>query len=80
MDCYPVTLDTDKSKLAELNDADFYVTKMKFAKKGKKHTVVYNHQITIRGAKYKNLLFLLLVCFLSGRVCVLTLNECLMLC
>lgn len=46
--CYPVTLDTGKKKLAELNDKDFYVTKMKFAKKGEKHTVIYNHQITIR--------------------------------
>jgi predicted helicase len=46
--CYPVTLDTGKQKLAELDDKDFYVTKMKFAKKGEKHTVIYNHQITIR--------------------------------
>lgn len=46
--CYPVTLDTGKKKLAELDDKDFYVTKMKFAKKGEKHTVIYNHQITIR--------------------------------
>lgn len=48
VDCYPVTLDTGKKKLAELDDKDFYVTKMKFAKKGEKHTVIYNHQITIR--------------------------------
>lgn len=46
--CYPVTLDTGKKKLAELDDKDFYVTKMKLAKKGEKHTVTYNHQITIR--------------------------------
>lgn len=46
--CYPVTLDTGKKKLAELDDEDFYVTKMKFAKKGEKRTVIYNHQITIR--------------------------------
>ena len=46
--CYPVTLDTGKQTLAELDDKDFYVTKMKFAKKGEKHTVIYNHQITIR--------------------------------
>ena len=47
VECYPVTLDTGKKKLAELDDKDFYVTKMKFAKKGEKHTVIYNHQITI---------------------------------
>lgn len=28
-------------------DSDFYVTKMKFAKKDDKSKVVYNHQITI---------------------------------
>lgn len=48
VDCYPVTIDTGKKKLTELDDKDFYVTKMKFAKKGDKHTVIYNHQITIR--------------------------------
>lgn len=36
-------------KLAELQDKDFYVTKMKFASKGDKSTVVYNHAITIKG-------------------------------
>jgi predicted helicase len=48
VDCYPLTLDTGKKKLAELDDKDYYVTKMKFAKKREKHTVIYNHQITIR--------------------------------
>jgi predicted helicase len=45
---YPVTLDCGSRKLAELQDKDFYVTKMKFAKKGDKSTVIYNHAITIR--------------------------------
>ena len=46
---YPVTLDCGSRKLAELQDKDFYVTKMKFASKGDKSTVVYNHAITIKG-------------------------------
>ena len=54
--CYPVTLDSGSKKLAELQDKDFYVTKMKFAStgaersrsKGDKSTVIYNHAITIR--------------------------------
>ncbi len=45
---YPVTLDCGSKKLAELRDKDFYVTKMKFAKKGDKSTVIYNHAITIK--------------------------------
>ena len=45
---YPVTLDCGSRKLAELQDKDFYVTKMKFAKKGDKSTVIYNHAITIK--------------------------------
>ncbi len=45
---YPVTLDCGKQTLAALQDKDFYVTKMKFAKKGDKSTVIYNHAITIR--------------------------------
>ena len=45
---YPVTLDCGSKKLAALQDKDFYVTKMKFAKKGDKSTVVYNHAITIK--------------------------------
>ncbi|OQX11014.1 MAG: damage-inducible protein [Thiothrix lacustris] len=46
---YPVTLDCGGKKLAELHDKDFYVTKMKFANKGDKSTVIYNHAITIKG-------------------------------
>ena len=45
---YPVTLDCGSKKLANLQDKDFYVTKMKFAKKGDKSTVIYNHAITIK--------------------------------
>ncbi len=45
---HKVTLDCGKRKLGDLNDANFYVTKMKFAKKGVKDTVIYNHAITIR--------------------------------
>ncbi len=48
VDCYPVTLDVGKKKITELEDKDYYVTKMKFAKKGEKHTVIYNNKITIR--------------------------------
>lgn len=46
---YAVTLDCGSRKLAELQDKDFYVTKMKFASKSDKSTVVYNHAITIKG-------------------------------
>ncbi len=46
---YPVTLDCGGKKLAELHDKDFYITKMKFASKGDKSTVIYNHAITIKG-------------------------------
>ena len=45
---YPVTLDCGSKQLAALQDKDFYVTKMKFAKKGDKSTVIYNHAITIK--------------------------------
>ena len=45
---YPVTLDCGSRKLAELQDKDFYVTKMKFASKSDKSTVIYNHAMTIR--------------------------------
>lgn len=45
---YPVTFDCGKAKLGELTDADFYVTKMKFAKKDDKSTVIYNHKITLK--------------------------------
>ena len=45
---HPVTIDCGKRKLKALTDADFYVTKMKFAKKGDKSVMVYNHAITLR--------------------------------
>ena len=44
---YPVTFDCGKVGFAELKDADFNVTKMKFAKKDDKSTVIYNHKITM---------------------------------
>jgi predicted helicase len=44
---YPVTFECGKARLDDLNDADFYVTQMKFAKKGDKSTVIYNHLITL---------------------------------
>lgn len=45
---YDVTLDTGSKKLATFGADEYYVTKMKFAKKGDKSTVVYNDYITIR--------------------------------
>ena len=45
---YPATLDTGKTPYNQLKDEDFYVTKMKFAKKGEKQAVIYNSKITIR--------------------------------
>lgn len=45
---YDVTLDTGSKKLATFGAGECYVTKMKFAKKGDKSTVVYNDYITIR--------------------------------
>ena len=45
---HPVALDCGKRSFDSLTDADFYVTKMKFAKKGDKSVVVYNPSITIR--------------------------------
>ena len=45
---HAVTLDCVKRNFDALTDADFYVTKMKFAKKGDKSVVVYNPSITIR--------------------------------
>jgi predicted helicase len=53
---YPVKLDTGKAPLSALTDADYRVTKMKFAKvrdaEGKsvadKTTVIYNPKITLR--------------------------------
>lgn len=45
---YPATLETGKTPYSQLDDAAFYVTKMKFAKKGEKDTVIYNSHITIK--------------------------------
>lgn len=45
---YPVKLDCGSKAFASLNPADFYVTKMKFASKTDKSTVIYNHAITIK--------------------------------
>lgn len=45
---YKATLDTGSTMYNQLTDADFYVEKMKFAKKGEKGTVVYNKRITIK--------------------------------
>jgi predicted helicase len=56
VDPYPVTLDCGKRTFKQLEDADFYVTKMKRPKvknaEGKNvndnTTVIYNHAITVR--------------------------------
>lgn len=45
---YKATLDTGSTPYDQLNAEDFYVEKMKFAKKGEKGTVVYNKRITIK--------------------------------
>ncbi|OZB78559.1 MAG: damage-inducible protein [Halothiobacillus sp. 13-55-115] len=45
---YAVTLDCGSKTLKALTDKDFYVTKMKFASKGDKSTVIYNQAITIK--------------------------------
>lgn len=45
---YKATLDTGSTPYSQLSDEDFYVEKMKFAKKGEKGTVVYNKHITIK--------------------------------
>ncbi|MDQ9833244.1 type ISP restriction/modification enzyme [Acinetobacter soli] len=45
---YKATLDTGSTAYSQLSDEDFYVEKMKFAKKGEKGTVVYNKRITIK--------------------------------
>ena len=49
VECYPVKIEGGKDQLKQFDDADFRVTKMKFAKKGDKTTVVYNHKITMTG-------------------------------
>lgn len=45
---YKATLDTGMKAYKELLAEDFYVEKMKFAKKGEKGTVIYNKRITIK--------------------------------
>lgn len=45
---YKAMLDTGSTPYNQLTDKDFYVEKMKFAKKGEKGTVVYNKRITIK--------------------------------
>ncbi|MBJ9706408.1 DEAD/DEAH box helicase [Acinetobacter baumannii] len=45
---YKATLDTGSTPYSQLTAEDFYVEKMKFAKKGEKGTVVYNKHITIK--------------------------------
>lgn len=45
---YKATLDTGSTPYQQLKDEDFYVEKMKFAKKGEKGTVIYNKRITIK--------------------------------
>ncbi|NMY49824.1 type ISP restriction/modification enzyme [Pseudomonas sp. WS 5011] len=42
---YPLTIEAKDT----LTDADYRVEKMKFAKKGDKTTVIYNHRITLKG-------------------------------
>jgi predicted helicase len=51
VDCYPVTLDTAGKSIKDFDTDDYYVTKMKYAKKGKEKdltTVIYNNRITIK--------------------------------
>lgn len=45
---YKATLDTGSTAYNQLTDEDFYVEKMKFAKKGEKGTVIYNKRITVK--------------------------------
>ncbi|ENX09797.1 DEAD/DEAH box helicase [Acinetobacter courvalinii] len=45
---YKATLDTGSTAYDQLTAEDFYVEKMKFAKKGEKGTVVYNKRVTIK--------------------------------
>ncbi len=45
---YKAKLDLGSKSFKQLEDKDFYVTKMKFPKKDQKDTVVYNNAITIR--------------------------------
>ncbi|SHG99447.1 Predicted helicase [Chryseolinea serpens] len=45
---YDVILDTGSKNLAGFGEKEYYVTKMKFAKKSDKSTVIYNDYITIK--------------------------------
>ncbi len=45
---YPITIDCGAVDFDNLSSIDFYVTQMKFAKKGDKSTVVYNPRITLK--------------------------------
>lgn len=45
---YKAILDTGSTQYSQLTAEDFYVEKMKFAKKGEKSTVIYNKRITIK--------------------------------
>jgi predicted helicase len=45
---YKATLDTGSTAYNQLTADDFYVEKMKFAKKGEKGTVIYNKRITVK--------------------------------
>lgn len=47
IECYPVNIMGGKDQLKQFKDADFRVTKMKFANKEDKSIVVYNHKITM---------------------------------
>lgn len=47
--CYPVEYEGGALLMAGLDDADYRVTKMKFASKANKSRVVYNHKITMTG-------------------------------
>lgn len=49
VDKYPATLDTGSTAYNSLSAEDFYVEKMKFAKKDDKSTVIYNKRITVKG-------------------------------
>lgn len=48
VELYKATLDTGTKAYKELLAEDFYVEKMKFAKKGEKSTVIYNKRIMIK--------------------------------
>jgi predicted helicase len=47
--CHPVEYEGGALLMAGLDDADYLVTKMKFASKTDKSRVVYNHKITMTG-------------------------------